>query len=69
MIHLPDSASTLLPSCCRLRAALVPPARWISANAGETIKRFGIDDVLYFQRNEKYTRVCSEKRLASQAYA
>ena len=61
MIHLPDSASTLLPSCCRIRAALVPPARWISANVGETIKRFGIDEMLYFQSSEKLP--------ASQAYA
>lgn len=31
--------------------------RWISASVGETIKLFGIDDVLFFQSDEKYTRV------------
>jgi DNA-binding LytR/AlgR family response regulator len=31
--------------------------RWISASVGDTIKMFGIDDVLFFQSDEKYTRV------------
>lgn len=31
--------------------------RWISASAGDTIKMFGIDEVLFFQSDEKYTRV------------
>ena len=31
--------------------------RWISASVGETIKMFGIDEVLFFQSDEKYTRV------------
>ena len=31
--------------------------RWISASVGDVIKMFGIDEVLYFQSDEKYTRV------------
>ena len=31
--------------------------RWISASIGDTIKMFAIDDVLFFQSDEKYTRV------------
>ncbi len=31
--------------------------RWISASVGDTIKMFGIDEVLFFQSDEKYTRV------------
>ena len=31
--------------------------RWISASVGDIIKMFGIDDVLFFQSDEKYTRV------------
>lgn len=31
--------------------------RWISASVADTIKLFGIDDVLFFQSDEKYTRV------------
>jgi DNA-binding LytR/AlgR family response regulator len=31
--------------------------RWISASVGDVIKMFGIDDVLFFQSDEKYTRV------------
>jgi DNA-binding LytR/AlgR family response regulator len=43
----------------RLRgsAPAVPRLRWISASVGETIKLFGIDQVLFFQSDEKYTRV------------
>ncbi len=31
--------------------------RWVSASVGETIKLFGIDEILFFQSDEKYTRV------------
>ena len=31
--------------------------RWLSASVGETIKLFSIDEVLFFQSDEKYTRV------------
>jgi DNA-binding LytR/AlgR family response regulator len=31
--------------------------RWISASVGDTIKMFGVDEVLFFQSDEKYTRV------------
>lgn len=31
--------------------------RWISASVGDVIKLFSIDDVLFFQSDEKYTRV------------
>lgn len=31
--------------------------RWISASVGDTIKMFSIDEVLFFQSDEKYTRV------------
>jgi DNA-binding LytR/AlgR family response regulator len=47
----------------RLSAQLAPradaaaPLRWISASVGDTIKMFSIDDVLFFQSDEKYTRV------------
>ena len=34
-----------------------PRLRWLSASVGDTIKMFGIDEVLFFQSDEKYTRV------------
>lgn len=37
--------------------ATPPRLRWVSASVGDTIKLFGIDDVLFFQSDEKYTRV------------
>lgn len=47
----------------RLRTQLVPRGaeaarlRWISASVGDTIKMFSTDEVLFFQSDEKYTRV------------
>jgi DNA-binding LytR/AlgR family response regulator len=44
----------------RLQPGSLPAAprlRWISASVGDTIKMFGIDEVLFFQSDEKYTRV------------
>ena len=29
----------------------------MSASVGDTIKMFGIDEILFFQSDEKYTRV------------
>ena len=37
--------------------AATAPLRWISASVGDTIKMFGVDEVLFFQSDEKYTRV------------
>ena len=31
--------------------------RWISASAGDSVRMFGIDEVLFFQAQEKYVRV------------
>lgn len=31
--------------------------KWITANAGDTVKMFPVDDVLFFQAQDKYTRV------------
>ncbi|MBL8349397.1 MAG: response regulator transcription factor [Burkholderiaceae bacterium] len=35
----------------------VPRLRWLSASVADTIKMFSIDEVLFFQSDEKYTRV------------
>jgi DNA-binding LytR/AlgR family response regulator len=31
--------------------------KWVSANVGDTIKMFGIEEILYFQSEDKYTKV------------
>jgi DNA-binding LytR/AlgR family response regulator len=38
-------------------AQAAPRLRWLSASVGDTIKMFAIDEVLFFQSDEKYTRV------------
>ncbi len=40
-----------------VRTTNAPPLRWVSASVGETIKLFAIDEILFFQSDEKYTRV------------
>jgi DNA-binding LytR/AlgR family response regulator len=55
----PDLAALIETLATRAAPAL-PAAtklRWVSASVGDTIKLFGIDDVLFFQSDEKYTRV------------
>ncbi|CAD5374871.1 Uncharacterized response regulatory protein VV2_1193 [Rubrivivax sp. A210] len=39
------------------RDEAAPRLRWLSASVGDTIKMFSIDEVLFFQSDEKYTRV------------
>jgi DNA-binding LytR/AlgR family response regulator len=41
--------------------AAAPRLCWVSANVGDTIKLFGIDEVLFFQSDEKYTRVVTAR--------
>ena len=38
-------------------AAGTPRLKWVSASVGDTIKMFGIDEIVFFQSDEKYTRV------------
>ncbi|MCA0244041.1 MAG: LytTR family DNA-binding domain-containing protein [Proteobacteria bacterium] len=56
-----QAAPALEGLVARLAGHLQPPAserlRWISASVADTIKMFGIDEVLFFQSDEKYTRV------------
>ena len=61
-----QQAASLEPLVQRLAAQLQTggPAqrlRWVSASVGETIKLFSIDEVLFFQSDEKYTRVVTAK--------
>lgn len=54
----PPPDLTLLMAGLDRRLLSVPARiRWISASVGDTIKIIPIDDVLYFQSDEKYTRV------------
>ena len=50
-------AGRLATSPGAVRPATAPPLRWVSASVGETIKLFAIDEILFFQSDEKYTRV------------
>ncbi len=51
-------AADLTQLIAHLSKVTVKPAlRWVSANVGDTIKMFGIDEILYFQSEDKYTKV------------
>lgn len=43
----------------RLRAPEAKRLRWITAGSGDTVKLYAIEDVLYFQAEDKYTRVAT----------
>lgn len=54
----PAALSTLIEQLAgRLSRGESSRLRWVSASVGETIKLFGIDEILFFQSDEKYTRV------------
>ena len=52
-----DALAARLGAQLLQRGAATPRLRWLSASVGDTIKMFGIDEVLFFQSDEKYTRV------------
>lgn len=41
----------------RLQSATPAPVRWITASVGDSVRMFDIDEVLYFQAQDKYVRV------------
>lgn len=57
---LPDMAMLMSELDRRLRESKATQRlRWISASVGDTIKVFPVEKVLFFQSEEKYTRVVS----------
>jgi DNA-binding LytR/AlgR family response regulator len=52
-----DSLVQRLAAQLQQRTTGGPRLRWLSASVGDTIKMFGIDEVVFFQSDEKYTRV------------
>jgi DNA-binding LytR/AlgR family response regulator len=51
----------------RLEAQLAPKRddiRWITANVGSSVRMLPIDDVMFFQSQDKYTRVVTAKEEA-----
>lgn len=53
----PDIDGLVQQLSARLQPVAPQRLRWLSASVGDTIKMFGIDEVLFFQSDEKYTRV------------
>jgi DNA-binding LytR/AlgR family response regulator len=53
----PDLDGLVAQLAARLQPGAAQRLRWLSASVGDTIKMFAIDEVLFFQSDEKYTRV------------
>jgi DNA-binding LytR/AlgR family response regulator len=53
----PDLEALVAQLAARLQPGAAQRLRWLSASVGDTIKMFAVDDVLFFQSDEKYTRV------------
>ena len=52
-----DAVVEQLAQQLQQRASPSTRLRWLSASVGDTIKMFGIAEVLFFQSDEKYTRI------------
>lgn len=57
----PDLDSIVERLSQRLGGQASQRLRWISASVGDTIKLFAVDEVLFFQSDEKYTRVVTAR--------
>ena len=59
-----EGADPLDAILARLAARMAPAGRqylqWIKASVGSTVRMIAIDDICYFQSDEKYTRVVME---------
>ena len=57
----PDVAALLARLAARLEqrsgASRPPPLQWIQASVGQSLRLIPVEDVLFFQSDEKYTRV------------
>jgi DNA-binding LytR/AlgR family response regulator len=53
----PADLSQLVSQLSQRMSGSAPRLRWVSASVGDTVKMFAIDDIIYFQSDEKYTRV------------
>jgi DNA-binding LytR/AlgR family response regulator len=53
----PADLSQLVSQLSQRMSSSAPRLRWVSASVGDTVKMFAIDDIIYFQSDEKYTRV------------
>jgi len=53
----PDIAHLVDALEAKLRGAPNKSIKWVTASVGDTVKMFSIDDVLFFQAQDKYIRV------------
>jgi DNA-binding LytR/AlgR family response regulator len=54
---VPDLEGLMAELDLRMRGGSTARIRWISASVGDTIKVIPIEDVIFFQSDDKYTRV------------
>jgi DNA-binding LytR/AlgR family response regulator len=59
-LNEPDLAGVLRQLANRMGLPAEPFLRWIKASVGQTVRLIPVDEVLYFQSDEKYTRVALE---------
>jgi len=54
---VPDISNLIDALETKLRGASNKSIKWVTASVGDTVKMFSIDDVLFFQAQDKYIRV------------
>jgi DNA-binding LytR/AlgR family response regulator len=60
----PDVAGLIDAVQAQIAAAASPGIRWITATKGNTVQMYAIDEVLFFQAQDKYTRVVTDQEEA-----
>ena len=56
----PVTAERLAKVVARVKEGAAAPLKWIRASLGATMQMIAVDDVLYFQAEDKYTKVVTE---------
>lgn len=54
---MPDISNLIDALEIKLRGTASKSIKWVTASVGDTVKMFSIDDVLFFQAQDKYIRV------------
>jgi DNA-binding LytR/AlgR family response regulator len=54
---MPDISNLIDALEIKLRGTACKSIKWVTASVGDTVKMFSIDDVLFFQAQDKYIRV------------
>jgi len=56
----PQNLTALVESIQAKLAPQMETLKWVTASAGDTVKMISVDDIVYFQADQKYTKVVTD---------